>query len=133
MADLGKEAAFSKAMAAFMAKFFMTDTECNMDDFINHFVRWASVCAKDGILAQMSLCPQFVRELDNKEEELDKFLLFCDAYPPLPARAVKPASKMKVLMQRLLSLSPQDSGDPATTREDVGAAVMHDLVYEVSA
>ena len=124
MADLGKEAAFSKAMAAFMAKFFMTDTECDMDDFINHFVRWASVCSKDGILAQMSLCPQFVRELDNKEEELDKFLLFCDAYPPLPARAVKPASKMKVLMQ---------TRDPTTTPEDVGAALMHDLVYEVSA
>ena len=117
-----------------MAKFLMTDAECDMDDFINHFVRWASVCAKDGILAQMSLCPQFVRELDNKEEELEKFLLFCDAYPPLPARAVKPASKMKVLMQtRRVMCIANELLVLSATREDVGAALMHDLVYEVSA
>lgn len=106
--------AYVSTMNAFFERFPGHDDE----SFMRHMVRWAKVCKRDGIAHTLEICDAlFMRERENHEEELDKFLLFCDAYPPLKA---KPESRLQAFGQVPLE---------ERTEEDLHAAMMHDLIY----
>lgn len=102
------------ARVAFVKKF----PGHGVDAFLNHVVQWASVCKVTGTAHLLDICDApYMRACDNHEEELDKFILFCDAYPPLKT---KPQSQLRAY-GRL--------SDDKRTEEALNAAMMHDLVY----
>ncbi len=106
--------AYVSTVNAFLKKFPDHDVVA----FMNHVVQWASVCKVNGTAHLLEICDApYMRACDNYEEELDKFILFCDAYPPLKT---KPQSQLRAYGR----LSDDDR-----TEEALHAAMMHDLVY----
>lgn len=109
--------AYVSTMRAFLKRF----TDHDDESFMCHMVRWATVCKVNGFAQVLEICDApFMRERENHEEELDKFLLFCDTYPPLK---VKPRS-------RLLAFGKVPFEE--RTEEDLHAAMMHDLAYGIT-
>jgi hypothetical protein len=106
--------AYSDAIVTFMKKF----PDHDVDAFMNHVVQWAYVCKVNGTADLLDICDApYMRACDNHEEELDKFILSCDAYPPLKT---KPQSRLRAYARL---------SDVERTEEALYAAIMHDLVY----
>lgn len=106
--------AYSNAREVFLKRFPGHDASA----FMRHVVRWATQCGVYSSAALLEICnAPFMRDDKNHKEEMDKFSLFCDAYPPLKA---KPKSRLQAY-GRL--------SDDEMTAEALFAAMMHDRVY----